>query len=70
MTITRRDWWAGIAVVTAALLLNSAQGLYSISWTYWLTHWVDPVAQRLHEAGRRYCCVATSWCRCSRPNAN
>ena len=38
MTITRRDWWAGIAVLTAALLLNSVHGLYAVSWTYWLTH--------------------------------
>ena len=38
MAITRRDWWAGIAVVTAALLLNSVEGLYSVSWIYWLTH--------------------------------
>jgi len=38
MTITRRDWWGGIAIVTAALLLNSVHGLYSLSWTYWATH--------------------------------
>ena len=38
MTITRRDWWGGIAVLTAALLLNSVEGLYSVSWAYWLTH--------------------------------
>ena len=38
MTITRRDWWAGIAVLTAALLLNSVEDLYAVSWTYWLTH--------------------------------
>jgi hypothetical protein len=28
----------GIAVVTAALLLNSVHGLYAVSWTYWATH--------------------------------
>ena len=38
MTITRRDWWCGIAVLTAAILLNSVQDLYAVSWTYWLTH--------------------------------
>ena len=38
MTITRRDWWAGIAVLTAALLLNSVHGLYAVSWAYGLTH--------------------------------
>ena len=38
MTITRRDWWGGIAVVTGALLLNSVRGLYAVSWTHWLTH--------------------------------
>ena len=38
MTITRRDWWGGIVVVTAALLLNAVEGLYDMSWTYWLTH--------------------------------
>jgi hypothetical protein len=37
-TITRRDWWAGIAIVTVALLLNSVHGLYSVSWMYWSTH--------------------------------
>ena len=37
-TITRRDWWAGIAIVTAALVVNSLPGLYAVSWTYWLTH--------------------------------
>lgn len=37
-TITRRDWWAGIAVLTSALLLNSVNDLYSLSWTYWLAH--------------------------------
>ena len=26
-TITRRDWWFGIAVLTTALLLNSIQDL-------------------------------------------
>jgi len=41
-TITRRDWWAGIAVVTAALLLNSLHGLQSIMWAYWLTGAVVP----------------------------
>jgi hypothetical protein len=35
-TITRRDWWAGIVVIAAALLLNSVQGLQSAAWTYWL----------------------------------
>ena len=34
MTITRRDWWGGIAVLTAALLLNSLEGLNKIYWTY------------------------------------
>jgi len=38
MAITRRDWWAGIAVLTAALLINSVDDLYSVAWTYWLTH--------------------------------
>jgi hypothetical protein len=37
MVITRRDWWAGIAVITAALLLNSLQGLQAAAWTYWAT---------------------------------
>jgi len=37
MPITRRDWWAGIAVLTAALLLNSVDGVQSVLWTYWLT---------------------------------
>ncbi len=35
MAITRRDWWAGIAVLTAALLLNSVHGLQAALWTYW-----------------------------------
>ena len=42
MAITRRDWWAGIAVITAALLLNSVQGLQTAAWTYWLTSAVVP----------------------------
>jgi hypothetical protein len=37
MAITRRDWWAGIAVITAALLLNSLEGVQAVLWTYWLT---------------------------------
>ena len=37
MPITRRDWWAGIAVLTAALLLNSIDAVQSVLWTYWLT---------------------------------
>jgi hypothetical protein len=35
-TITRRDWWAGIALITAARLLNSVHGLLRVVWTYWL----------------------------------
>jgi hypothetical protein len=46
MTITRRDWWAGIALVTAALLLNSLQGLQSVLWTYWLYGTVVPPLSR------------------------
>ena len=42
MAITRRDWWAGIAVVTAALLLNSLHGLQAAAWTYWATGAVIP----------------------------
>ena len=42
MPITRRDWWAGIAVLTAALLLNSLDGLQSVLWTRWLTAAVVP----------------------------
>jgi len=37
MPITRRDWWAGIAVLTAALLLNSLDAVQSVLWTSWLT---------------------------------
>ena len=37
MPITRRDWWAGIAVLTAALLLNSIDAVQSVLWTHWLT---------------------------------
>ena len=37
MAITRRDWWAGIAVITAALLLNSVDGVQKVLWTYWAT---------------------------------
>jgi hypothetical protein len=35
MAISRRDWWAGIAVITAALLLNSLQDVQSVLWTRW-----------------------------------
>lgn len=35
MPITRRDWWGGIAVLTAALLLNSIDGLNRTILTYW-----------------------------------
>ena len=35
MTITRREWWGGIGLLTTALLLNSLHGLNSIFWTYW-----------------------------------
>lgn len=35
-TITRRDWWFGIAVLTTALLLNSIQDLLAAYYTYWL----------------------------------
>jgi hypothetical protein len=42
MPITRRDWWAGIAVITAALLLNSLEGLQRVAWTYWVTGAVVP----------------------------
>jgi len=37
MPITRRDWWAGIAMLTAALLLNSLDSVQSVLWTYWAT---------------------------------
>ena len=42
MPITRRDWWAGIAILTAALLLNSVQDVQSVLWTYWLTNAAVP----------------------------
>lgn len=37
MPITRRDWWAGIAVLTAALLLNGLDVVQDVLWTRWLT---------------------------------
>jgi hypothetical protein len=37
MPITRRDWWAGIAMLTAALLLNSVGDVQRVLWTYWAT---------------------------------
>src|SRR5688572_19519479 len=51
MTITRRDWWGGIAVLTAALLLNSLEGLNKIYWTYWALGFFAAVAP--HAKQRR-----------------